>query len=550
MTEKPNLVEYLWTHFRQQTLNVGVLAGLGAIFQTGCLITLCVTANDILSASDDAWRSSIDIRLLVFLVLFAGAAGLKTYALRLWTRLTERAIAELVMSTSRRLSGAELQDVENLGEQRIMGALSSDTKTVSSSFWSLLAAFQTLTMLVCALAALMFFALEESMIISVATVINFYVVYRLNKRSAPIAGASYHADERFQQRIRDQIVGFQDLRMDRRKSKRFINKAIGPSARAFRKLRLMFSDSLSLQISFFFLYIMFTIGFILFIGPNMGFDQNVFLIVGVYFYLLDRIELLSAQIPQVSLGNMTLSRILELRDCLPENTGETQPEKHRFSTITLQDVVHNYRDQDGQVVFSVGPINLECQAGRIYLIQGGNGSGKSTLMKLLTGLYTPEDGQVLLDGSKAFPDTYRSLFSTVFTDFHLFNRIYGVKAVDLAKAEFLLRKLQMDHKVRIRDGAFTTTDLSTGQRKRLALIAACLEDRPILVLDEWTADQDPEFRLIFFSEVLPWLKSLGHTIFAVTHDDQYFAWADVNIRVESGKVRDVVEHEEADNRAS
>lgn len=542
MAPHPNLVEYLWSNYRTQTLNVGVLAGLGAICQTVCLIVLCLTANDILTAAAKVWQDEIITRLIIFGLSFAGAAFWKTLALRLWTRLTEEAIAAVILKISQQISAAELRDIEMLGEQRIMAGLSSDTKTVSSSFWSLLAAFQTMTMLVCALFALTLFALEESLIIAAATVINFYVVYRLNKKSEPIAGASYLADEKFQQRLRDQIVGFQDLRMDGKKADRFIAKAIAPSARAFRRLRLMFSDSLSLQISFFFLYIMFMIGFILFIGPTVGFDQNVFLIVGVYFYMLDRIELLSAQLPQVSIGNLALSRVLDLGDALPRATVDNEPEKHAFKRITFKDVVYHYRDQDGQVVFTIGPVNLECESGRIYLIQGGNGSGKSSMMKLLTGLYTPESGQILLDGQRAFESTYRSLFSTVFTDFHLFEKLYGANTDDLAKADFLLDKLQMRHKVHVSNGAFSTQDLSTGQRKRLALVAACLEDRPILVLDEWTADQDPEFRLIFFTEILPWLRDQGHTIFAVTHDDQYFKWADVNIRVESGNIRDVSTH--------
>lgn len=103
-------------------------------------------------------------------------------------------------------------------------------------------------------------------------------------------------------------------------------------------------------------------------------------------------------------------------------------------------------------------------------------------------------------------------------------------------AEVYLKRLEIAHKVSIRDGSFTTTDLSTGQRKRLALINAWLEERPVLVFDEWAADQDPTFRRIFYTELLPELKRLGKTIIVISHDDRYFDVADRLVRMAAGKV--------------
>ncbi len=99
-----------------------------------------------------------------------------------------------------------------------------------------------------------------------------------------------------------------------------------------------------------------------------------------------------------------------------------------------------------------------------------------------------------------------------------------------------LERLEIAHKVSIRDGAFSTTDLSTGQRKRLALLNAWLEERPVLVFDEWAADQDPVFRRVFYTELLPELKALGKTIIVISHDDRYFAIADQLIRMQAGRV--------------
>jgi putative ATP-binding cassette transporter len=175
----------------------------------------------------------------------------------------------------------------------------------------------------------------------------------------------------------------------------------------------------------------------------------------------------------------------------------------------------------------------------MVFIVGGNGAGKSTLLKLLTGLYHPEQGALLLDGrvlaAEDYP-AYRSLFTSVFTDFHLFDRLYGLDDLDPATVNHWLRVLEMDHKTRYADGGFTNLDLSTGQKKRLAFIAAVLKNRPICVFDELAADQDPAFRQRFYEEILPGLKAQGRTLVCVSHDDRYFHVADRVLTMRDGRL--------------
>ena len=100
----------------------------------------------------------------------------------------------------------------------------------------------------------------------------------------------------------------------------------------------------------------------------------------------------------------------------------------------------------------------------------------------------------------------------------------------------MLALLEMGDKLGVENGAFTTIDLSAGQRKRAAMLACVLERRPILVLDEWAADQDPHFRRKFYEVILPWLRRQGFTIVAVTHDDRYFHHADRRIHLREGRI--------------
>ena len=187
----------------------------------------------------------------------------------------------------------------------------------------------------------------------------------------------------------------------------------------------------------------------------------------------------------------------------------TEQPRKRFDRIELRNVMFHYVDKSSEAVFQVGPVDFTLRSGDLVFITGGNGSGKSTLLKVLAGLYQPDFGEILLDGvhvDESNRDAYRALIAAIFVDYHLFQRLYGIADPDPAEVDRLLTEFRLRDKTRLTDGEFSTLDLSGGQRKRLALIVSLLEKRPILLLDEWTADQDPDFRRKFYDELLPALK--------------------------------------------
>jgi putative ATP-binding cassette transporter len=220
--------------------------------------------------------------------------------------------------------------------------------------------------------------------------------------------------------------------------------------------------------------------------------------------------------------------------------GTLEPPKP-FTRIELRDVSFHYVDQRSDAVFRVGPVNLVVEAGEVVFISGGNGSGKSTLLKVLTGLYPAHSGKILIDGVEVGienRDLYRERFTAIFSDYHLFKRLYGVNDADPQEVARLLALFELTGKTDLVGGEFTTIDLSAGQRKRLALIVGILEQRPILVLDEWTADQDPQFRRKFYDELLPLLQQSGKTIVAVSHDDRHLVELKLparQLRMEDGR---------------
>jgi len=250
-------------------------------------------------------------------------------------------------------------------------------------------------------------------------------------------------------------------------------------------------------------------------------------------------------IPNLRQAEISLRKIRQLEDALGEPPAPTD-DADPFAaggglSIQMRGVCHHYPAPTGEGSFMLGPLDLEIRQGEILYVVGGNGSGKTTLALMLLGFYEPEAGEIRLNGVALTPanlEHYRRYFSAVFSDFHLFEQLLAADDDTLGqRATHYVERLRMGHKVTVADGKFSTIDLSTGQRKRLALVSAYLEDRAVYVFDEWAADQDPAFKQVFYTELLPELKAAGKTVVIITHDDAYFGYADRIVKLVDGQLQ-------------
>jgi putative ATP-binding cassette transporter len=284
---------------------------------------------------------------------------------------------------------------------------------------------------------------------------------------------------------------------------------------------------------------------VIFIIPSFIHENaaDIYKITATLLFMASPINALANALPLFNRVDLAIHDLTQLE---AEMDGAIAPESNAvqhacfdFDDILLNDISFNYPNKGDDVAFSVGPFKDRLRRGELLFIIGGNGSGKSTFLKLLTGLYYPSAGTIHV-GTELVKhgnyQAYRELFTTVYTDFHLFDKIYGVNDLQPSDVAYWLEKMHLQHKVKYQDGGFTSTSLSTGQRKRLALIAALLEDKPVLILDEFAADQDPGFRKYFYEILLMELKAMGKTIIAVTHDDHYFHVADRVLKMDEGKL--------------
>jgi putative ATP-binding cassette transporter len=262
-------------------------------------------------------------------------------------------------------------------------------------------------------------------------------------------------------------------------------------------------------------------------------------------YLMTPLEAILSVFPNMAHASVALQKVQKLGlslEAQAERSDSTSDSDSPASwdLMELTGVTHTYHREKENSRFTLGPIDLTFLRGETVFLTGGNGCGKTTLIKLIIGLYEPETGEIRLDGKPVTDENreeYRQLFSAVFSDFFLFESLLGVETRELdKKALDYLVQLQLDHKVQVKDGELSTIDLSQGQRKRLALLTAYLEDRPIYVFDEWAADQDPQFKEIFYLQLLPELKARGKTVLVISHDDRYYELADRIVKMEYGQI--------------
>lgn len=288
------------------------------------------------------------------------------------------------------------------------------------------------------------------------------------------------------------------------------------------------------------------IGLLLAARHRLGIDAGAISgAVIVLLYVKGPVAQLAAALPAFDQARISFRRIAELSVELDHHepniaidaTIGHEPKSSVITAIELRGVTYVFPAKGDTAPFVLGPIDLAIQAGELLFIVGENGSGKTTLIKLLLGLYAPQQGSILLDREPVTSesrDDYRQLFTTIFSDYYLFDDLASGMLPE--EAEPHLRRLGIAHKVKLDGDRFTTTDLSTGQRKRLALVQAYLERRPVIVTDEWAADQDPEFRRVFYEELLPELKAQGKTLIVISHDDRYFHVADRIVRMANGQI--------------
>jgi putative pyoverdin transport system ATP-binding/permease protein len=500
-----------------------------------------------LALINSALHSDRPLRLaLGFWALCALLPACRFLSSYLLLRISEGVQFDMRLELSRRILATPLRRVEELGAPRLLAALTEDVNLIVAAFSFLPVSLLYVTILGGCLGYLGWLSVKLF-----AIVLGFLVLglacYQLPMRRADrFFQLSRDAFGRQISQFRALVEGIKELKLHAPKRAVFLDEEMTEAARLrmLHRVRAMVIYTLAAswgQVVFFVI-----IGLTLFAFPGrLGLDSRVLVgAVLTILYMLAPLDALLGMLPTLAGGAVAIERVRSLGLSLAAagvETGGTKPGSSQgWQRIDLEAVTYTYGDGSEEDRFTLGPIDLTLYPGERVFVAGGNGSGKTTLAKLLTGLYVPDSGTVRKDGhvvGDAEREAYRQLFSAVFYDFHLFERLMGIEAAAVDEhAQDYLRRLHLERKVRVEGGAFSTLELSQGQRKRLALLAAYLEDRPFYLFDEWAADQDPVFKEIFYRQLLPELKARGKTVIVISHDDRYYSAADRLLRLEDGKL--------------
>jgi putative pyoverdin transport system ATP-binding/permease protein len=459
----------------------------------------------------------------------------------------QRIIASLRKALAEKILAAPIDQLERYRTHRLIPVLTQDVDAISNFAFLVSSFVVSLTITVGCLVYLAYLSWSLFLLTGLAIVCGS--VAQAYARAVGVRGfnAARDAEDELQKHYRAIAEGAKELRLNRARRQRIYAEQLRRtidriSAIQIRSINL-FVTARAFGNTLFFV----VIGLALALREVLWPDSPVSVVSGfvlVLLYMRAPVDQMISILPALGRTQVAVRRIGDLSrhfstpepDLLAAAKDEMQGGK--FSSLELRGVKYAFDAGEGEEPFALGPIDLHVRRGETVFIVGDNGSGKTTLIKLLLGLYAPQAGVVVRDGEAvgaAGRDDYRQLFTTVFSDYFLFDDIAGLGAAT-GDTERYLQRLELAHKVSVRDGTFTTTDLSTGQRKRLALMNAWLEGRPILVFDEWAADQDPAFRKIFYTELLPDLKRLGKTLIVISHDDRYFDAADRIVRLSQGRV--------------
>ncbi|MES2355829.1 MAG: cyclic peptide export ABC transporter [Pseudomonadota bacterium] len=466
------------------------------------------------------------------------------------SRITEEAICSVRIRLADKIRRTDLLALESIGEADIHSRISQDTASIGQAARPLFAAAQGAVMVAFTIAYIATVSMVAMLLC--LTLIVAGITFYLNARKhyeTTLTEASRLEDNLFTS-LTGLLKGFKELRINQLKSDD-VFKDFGSIASEVRDIRYGVMMRFSNNIVFTEMFFILLLGAIVFVLPvlSTSFTESVTKIVAAILFFFGPLSNVVTIIPLLSQVNVTVENLQRLETTLDEALAksagyENSPliDMTAFSAVRFDNICFNYHSPDGSTSFHVGPISSEVKRGEILFLVGGNGSGKTTFMKLFTALYQPEQGAIHVDDVEITPanvQSYRNLFSAIFSDFHLFDKLHGLKNTEPERVAQLLKLMEISGKTTLRDGGFSTTQLSTGQRKRLALVVSYLEDKAIYVFDEVAADQDPHFRSYFYETLLPELKKAGKTILVVSHDDRYFHIADRVLQMDYGQLRDL-----------
>lgn len=442
-----------------------------------------------------------------------------------------------------RIADAPLAVLEQIGSSKFVASINLDVPRIISGARALPDLLINTITLLGMLAFLMYLNIDVFKLVMIAILVGV-VCYQVPMTiGSQILRRSRESQDDLQEAMKGLLYGSKELKLDSDKRHAFFQNVLMLHENSILKNDKKAQTIIRATISFGDLISFFVIGSVSFIFVNYYAitAQELVGVVMALLYVTGPIAVLLGAIPSLAVALISYRKLNRLLARIPKEEVNPQVcEMPNWQSLQFNQVKYAYPSDDDEPGFEVGPLSFALNKGEITFIVGANGSGKSTISKLLTLHYTPTGGEICFSGNPVNNDTitsYRQSICAIYTDYYLFDRLLiNVDGEVLTKAQNYLEKFHLADKVTINDGHFSTLSLSDGQRKRLALLVSFLEDKQFYLFDEWAADQDPLFKNIFYTEILPELKAKGKIVVVISHDDRFFHLADKVLTMEQGQL--------------
>jgi putative ATP-binding cassette transporter len=522
---------------------LALLTGVAALLSGACAAGLIALVNRVLAHAEKSTAAIV----LSFAALGLGRLATNFGSQVLLARFSQTALANLRRELMEKILAVPLRHLEKIGAPRLMAALTDDVLTITFALLCIPAFIVNLAILLGGGVYLGWLSWKVLLGLGVFIVCGAIGHRIFVFRAFRHLTNAREAEDRLFKHFRALTDGIKELKLHRNRRSQFVHQEVSEAMTKFQHHNVAAEVHFNIAQTWCQLLFFAMLALILFALPIWQPVSPAVLTgyVVTTLYLMGPLAGLLGSLSPFSRASVSLKKIDELGLSLAGHVTEpcslTRSEPAiSFDELALREVSHSYHNEKDDSHFLLGPLSLTFVPGEVTFLVGGNGSGKSTLGKIITGLYPPETGDIRLNGRPITDhnrDDYRQLFSTVFADFYLFENLLGLSAAGLdERAGEFLTQLHLDHKVKVRGGQLSTIDLSQGQRKRLALLTAYLEDRPFYFFDEWASDQDPQFKDLFYRQLVPELKARGKTVVVITHDEKYFGFADRLIKLDYGQL--------------
>ena len=534
----PNLYNFIEQEGSLELRNILIISVLVG------LISTCLVALVNYSASTGVIDGNNYLVFFLYSILVLCFWQFSRKANRQNIKNTQLLIHRYKMRIMKRVIQSDLLSIHEVGSAAILNALGRDSQVVSQSIPMIVSTATSISIISFLIFYIAFQSFSAFFILlgSIFLLILGSTKALINTQNA--VKIAWDKEGKLFSLFSEFLSGLKEIKMHKNRAKDIAVDVVKESREA-KELKSLALTSISNYFSFIqtMLYVM--VGLMVFVVPILSGDvtNNISSIATTTLFIVGSLSGVVQAIPSLSQADASAAELFKIEDRLSSINNINNTVTDQFSEIDkieLNNIQYEYKFSENGHPFLLGPLSTTFEKNKIYFIRGSNGSGKSTFIKILLGLIKPQSGKIMFDNTivnDSNIDGYRNLFTVIFSDFHLFNKLYGLFDAEDIEIEKWLKLLEIDGIITLSNGLFGNLNLSTGQKKRVALLVALLENRDFLILDEWASDQDPEFRKKFYVVILPFLKSIGKTIIAVTHDDAYYTTADKVIYIEQGLIR-------------